>query len=299
MTDTTTARRALLALLLDRADRGALLPAEMLLLRPLIAAEQESADARGTAAHGANEEAWDWHDRASTAEGTIARVADALNSLGPLARFHIATALGATETAAAARREAIAGPSGGRHYRSTDGEDMHAAYMDGQAALARVRVLANGLESFAGGAHPDDEISRGLAAQWILTALDGPSPTDDATEPTPRYGGPLCHDTDPTTLKECALDHEHTGDHADANITWPRQPDNDTQPYDDDGRPTCRVIETRTCPDSYDGQPCGDRPCARFESDDPTPWVPEGTPAAVIEALRTGQPVTLTRCSPL
>ncbi|MFE6362933.1 hypothetical protein ACFVP3_23405 [Streptomyces sp. NPDC057806] len=34
---------------------------------------------------------------------------------------------------------------------------------------------------------------------------------------------------------------------------------------------TCRVMETRTCPESYAG-PCGDRPCARFESDDPTPW---------------------------
>ncbi|WP_330349251.1 hypothetical protein [Streptomyces sp. NBC_00582] len=34
----------------------------------------------------------------------------------------------------------------------------------------------------------------------------------------------------------------------------------------------CRVMETRTCPPSYYG-PCGDRPCARFESNDPTPWL--------------------------
>lgn len=33
----------------------------------------------------------------------------------------------------------------------------------------------------------------------------------------------------------------------------------------------CRRMETRTCPAAYNG-PCGERPCARFESDDPTPW---------------------------
>lgn len=36
----------------------------------------------------------------------------------------------------------------------------------------------------------------------------------------------------------------------------------------------CRVMPTRHCPVIYDGV-CGDRPCARFESDDETPWVPE------------------------
>jgi hypothetical protein len=35
---------------------------------------------------------------------------------------------------------------------------------------------------------------------------------------------------------------------------------------------TCRHMETRTCPASYAG-PCGERPCARFESDDPLPWL--------------------------
>lgn len=44
MTTTTEARRALLALLLDRAERAALLPAERMLLRPLVLAEQEGAD---------------------------------------------------------------------------------------------------------------------------------------------------------------------------------------------------------------------------------------------------------------
>ncbi|MFG3048113.1 hypothetical protein ACGFZR_24675 [Streptomyces sp. NPDC048241] len=50
--------------------------------------------------------------------------------------------------------------------------------------------------------------------------------------------------------------------------------------------PACRIMETRTCPPSYNG-PCGDRPCARFESDDPAPWQ-DGTtaPAADEDALR-------------
>ncbi|MFD7996864.1 hypothetical protein [Streptomyces mexicanus] len=45
----------------------------------------------------------------------------------------------------------------------------------------------------------------------------------------------------------------------------------------------CRRMETRTCPPTYNG-PCGPRPCARFESDDPTPWEP---PPADEDALRT------------
>ncbi|MFC8361103.1 hypothetical protein ACFUIY_14670 [Streptomyces griseorubiginosus] len=37
----------------------------------------------------------------------------------------------------------------------------------------------------------------------------------------------------------------------------------------------CRLMETRTCPESY-GSSCGERPCARFESDDPMPWQDAG-----------------------
>lgn len=33
----------------------------------------------------------------------------------------------------------------------------------------------------------------------------------------------------------------------------------------------CRLLETRACPKSYDG-PCPQDECARFESDDETPW---------------------------
>lgn len=47
---------------------------------------------------------------------------------------------------------------------------------------------------------------------------------------------------------------------------------------------TCRLLETRTCPSSY-GWPCDNR-CARFESNDPAPWMP--TPAGAPSA--TPQP---------
>ncbi|MEU3507921.1 hypothetical protein ABZ733_08315 [Streptomyces longwoodensis] len=47
---------------------------------------------------------------------------------------------------------------------------------------------------------------------------------------------------------------------------------------------SCRRMETRACPPSYNG-PCGDQPCARFESDDPTPWLAEA-PAADVNTAR-------------
>jgi hypothetical protein len=36
----------------------------------------------------------------------------------------------------------------------------------------------------------------------------------------------------------------------------------------------CRIMEIRHCPAIYKSI-CGDSPCARFESEDETPWVPE------------------------
>jgi hypothetical protein len=37
----------------------------------------------------------------------------------------------------------------------------------------------------------------------------------------------------------------------------------------------CTILPTRKCPKSYGDEGCGDRLCARFESDDETPWLPE------------------------
>ncbi|MFF7837593.1 hypothetical protein ACFZC6_01965 [Streptomyces ossamyceticus] len=39
----------------------------------------------------------------------------------------------------------------------------------------------------------------------------------------PRRGpGPLCHESDPRTLRECALKAKHDGDHEDGDLSWPR-----------------------------------------------------------------------------
>lgn len=57
----------------------------------------------------------------------------------------------------------------------------------------------------------------------------------------------------------------------------------------------CTIMETRRCPASYGDDGCGDRLCARFESDDETPWVSDdeqvrawnrGDPAAIERAKR-------------
>lgn len=39
----------------------------------------------------------------------------------------------------------------------------------------------------------------------------------------------------------------------------------------------CREMPTRHCPLVFE-EPCGSRVCARFESDDETPWLPELSP---------------------
>jgi hypothetical protein len=43
----------------------------------------------------------------------------------------------------------------------------------------------------------------------------------------------------------------------------------------------CRRMSSRHCPVVYEDV-CGDRPCARFESDDETPWLAEIGARAVI-----------------
>lgn len=45
--------------------------------------------------------------------------------------------------------------------------------------------------------------------------------------------------------------------------------------YLPDANVPCRIMPTRGCPPVYDGL-CGDRPCARFESEDEAPWIASG-----------------------
>lgn len=50
----------------------------------------------------------------------------------------------------------------------------------------------------------------------------------------------------------------------------------------------CRILPTRHCPAVYDAV-CGDRPCARYQSDDETPWLPEiGRPLGAVRMVPRG-----------
>ncbi|MER7973786.1 hypothetical protein ABTX35_33080 [Streptomyces sp. NPDC096080] len=87
--------------------------------------------------------------------------------------------------------------------------------------------------------------------------------------------------------RQCIRPAHHHGDHVDEQgYHWSETVA--TYPVDDDQPATCRRMETRTCPPAYNG-PCGDRrPCARFESDDPAPWLLTGIRDLTIPEQRAG-----------
>lgn len=43
------------------------------------------------------------------------------------------------------------------------------------------------------------------------------------------------------------------------------------KPHFVDPEHPCRIMPSRACPLSYEGV-CGERPCARYESEDEAPW---------------------------
>jgi hypothetical protein len=251
VTDTTTARRALLTLLLDRVDRSALLPAERPLLRACVAAEQGAADARESVMEHSYVTRAKQADvltartkelltrrtgtllrRAEKAEAALARVRalaepatqyddvpqdrlarDILAALdgpttpddgqpdAPDTRLQAVTDALTAEHYRRAREQVVASPEehsvamaavaldaiDGRHWRGTDGIDIANAYMDAQAALARVRELhrqANNGETCVYCA-PLQRL--GYDTTWpcdTVAALDGPSPTPDDAQAT-------------------------------------------------------------------------------------------------------------------
>lgn len=48
----------------------------------------------------------------------------------------------------------------------------------------------------------------------------------------------------------------------------------------------CRQMPTRHCPIIYEGT-CGEKPCARFESTDETPWIAEHSMSQQEKVKRT------------
>jgi hypothetical protein len=175
VTDTTAARRQLLALLLDRVEYGNLLDAERPLLRPLVLAEQGAADAATTPDN--------------DPDARLRRITDALTAEHYRRAEQQIVASPEEHSAAMAAAALVA--LDGRHWRGTDGIDMATAYMDGQAALARIRVLVAEWRDWnpAETAWAVRGIERALSGEGDPQpqdpdALDGPSPTPDDAQAT-------------------------------------------------------------------------------------------------------------------
>lgn len=131
--------------------------------------------------------------------------------------------------------------------------------------------------------------------------LNGTRTTRDDDSTTP-VACPLCPSLRYFTGPADATDHFRTA-HPEQQLVdgpWPMlvppdgtlstpatEADDAPTTANDDASAACRIMETRTCPTSYAGE-CGDRPCARFESDDPAPWTDQA-PADDEEALRTAR----------
>jgi hypothetical protein len=182
MTDTTRHRRALLGVLLDRLERGVLLPAEVLLLRPLVTAEQAAADARPATRITV-------HDDATSA--AVRPLLDDLDTLRVRAEQAEDLLRIAHETS-----------------NRSESEREHAAQRaeQAEAAVARVRGYARTLTAEPHPIH-DHECPDDVRAA-ILSALDGPSPASDDA-PTPRLDA--LRAGQPITLD--APSPEHVGHH--------------------------------------------------------------------------------------
>lgn len=368
-TDTTTARRTLLALLLDRVERGALLPGEAPLIRPLVLADQADTDRA--------EQAEDLlriaHETSNRSEATVYRLrqavrearaaappgselnrfadqmtaildtpstptddapwfkaaqqnsADALYEAAAMLqhigsgtwaeavecvearamaydrsggralalvdlRQRVAAALTAEHYRRARERVvaspeehsaamaavavvALVGPSPDDasptrrvFYRANDGAEMHAACMDGQAALARVRALLPRIERIATTSGPGPANAVRAVAAWLRVALDGPSPTPDDAPAEPDDG---MRPASPA-MQQAFRDG------------W-----NNAKPTPVVG--PVKAIEVTV--------PMTAEAAEAFGFTVPT--TPDDAPTPVLDALRAGQPVTVTRCSPL
>lgn len=129
-----------------------------------------------------------------------------------------------------------------------------------------------------------DQIDRAIGCQMCHETLpeDGPSPDfcGESCEEgwyAARNGKPQpVEDTSALTANDFYGTLSGRPDRDRAALLEPPRDDTATPEYRGPHDPVhpCRRMLTRHCPASY-GDVCGDRPCARFESDDPTPWQPE------------------------
>lgn len=161
-----------------------------------------------------------------------------------------------------------------------------------RGALGRIYSLAGAWLS----AHGSSTFPVQTAGAVLLTNLDEATGTRNVVQPDQDDQVSTQQEVDdnlravecsaqhhgfPGDHRECIRAAQHRGDHIDEHgFHW-----SDTvavypvahvasvlgAPGDD---AACRMMVTRMCPPSYGG-PCGERPCARIESDDPGPWIDE------------------------
>lgn len=156
-----------------------------------------------------------------------------------------------------------------------------------EAAIARVRRLCELTIASSVRVQAIDQ------ARDTLTALDEPGPAAaEATE--------AAHQVDADTCRLVEVDGQTILMRGNGELTEQEQQfaaeilRAAKERYAEDdatttGAVTCRIMETRTCPPSYYG-PCGDRPCARFESDDPAPWTDGESPADRVDESARAKP---------
>lgn len=265
--DTLTARRGLLAVLISRVERDVILPAERALLWPLVQAEMatlDQLDAAGPLADGAERAAHEEHRRSLAALLDLPGAADWLT----ITRRLTQTVAGRETWRTKALEMEEDRDRLGLQYSETMNGAAHLSRKLDAVREAMADTIAYGADALR--AVPVDRLRAALATPpptGVAEGADAPAvpadwkPSDDLTGG--NWGGT------PTPVGE----------------------------DDDAPSATCRRVPTCTCPPSYNG-PCGDRPCARFESDDPTPWTADAGPTTPrLDALRAGQPLQF--CSPL
>lgn len=176
MTDSTAARRALLRILLDRVERGALLPDEAPLLRACVGAEQGAADTATFVTI-----------QARADQAAIARVHDAMDARPPLATDQYERGW---SDAFEVIRAAFGGSSPTLHdgRRGSRRERITAALLSEHYRRARERIVAS----------PEEHCA--AMADAVLDAIDGQT-TPDGTPPTPvdEPDGPPCWHIEPGT----------------------------------------------------------------------------------------------------
>jgi hypothetical protein len=265
VTDTTAARRQLLALLLDRVDRDALLEPEKPLLRALVAAEQGAADTRPTT----DDDARPW-----IADAFGLDIETSWGVIADTARSHLRHLAATNDTIARVRELAerwayVPGLKDSPRtslLRALDGPSPTNDDAPSMTVDQAVDVLADDIARRA--------VEGGNTGQMIGLVGAGVA-TSEGVFCSPLVNVNCPGHTAPPYYCDRAPSHPDTQAVADQRRLFQAAAGLNFVMSDwadaDGATALCRRMPTRTCLTSGS---CGDQPCARFESDDPSPWLP-------------------------